>query len=777
MQPEIRPILEQLDRSPKAESADGIWELLRTVHAAPVLREWVTLEAIPLQPTCTSIPGRPGEALLFVFLSCPDLAGKPQMPWTLVCWHLPSQELLGVLKTPSFFKSLASPFEQQHLATPAFCMEMDKAIAEDSAITPPPPSLERLYSELLARCPWKAEMQALGAAVASGVKKQPESEEPQVFENSESITTAIELLQVSDLLRTAREVISKTGQESLLAQWRRIYGMLSRSAFTVAVVGEFSRGKSTLINNILRADIVPIGDMPTTAMLTRIRAGETPTLLYLKPDGSRVPFPITPETWEHLAKCQVETPGGVVDITIPNTMLQDSAIELIDTPGVNALMGPQAVSVGDAIANCEAAVVVVNATMALSLTERSFIEEHIRSKRIPRIAVALARLDQVEAADRLRVIQFTKSKLAEWAPEAELWLANEAEFAPSDHNMEVIGAAQIIAKLGEWARGSDRTQLQYQQILAQLSSMLVIARGFLAAQRQVKDLTAEARKQQKQKAEALVKRRRLDWEEIRIESKQLELRSLQWLETALNKSKTTLVENLTFQAEGSADLRNWWEEKLPFLLRRELAGLNKSISIEVIRRLNAHAKYLAKKATDQFEQELQFKVAEDFAIPIDVQGLGVGGENRKLQDLSKTQRMIQIGFTGLTAASLFFPGGLILRAGALLGSALSGLAFGKVMKGKIAEQKGTLRTALNEAMDGVFITVLTDFKPQICAYYSSLVQCLYKREALWFETQIKAIEEAEYAVKQGPDGDAAAKALNQTIAEIEGIEAAIKTIQ
>ena len=777
MQPEIRHILEQLDRSPKSESADGSWELLRTIHAAPVLREWVTLEATPLLPTCTPIPGKPGEALLFAFLSCPDLAGKLQMPWTLVCWHLPSRELLGVLKTPSFFKNLASPFEQQYLATPAFCMEMDKAIAENRAITPPLAPLDRLYNELLARCPWKAEMQAQGAAIAAGVKKQPEAEEPQFFEDSEGSATSIELREISDLLRTARDVIGKTGQESLLAQWRRIYGMLSRSSYTVAVVGEFSRGKSTLINNILGADIVPIGDMPTTAMLTRIRAGDTPALLYLKPDGARVPFSISTETWDHLAKHKVQTPGGVVDITIPNSMLQESMIELIDTPGVNALMGPQAASVGDAIANCEAAVVVVNATIALSLTERSFIEEHIRSKRIPRIAVALARLDQVEAADRLRVIQFTRSKLAEWAPEAELWLANEAEFAPSGHNLEVIGPAQIIAKLREWARGSDRTQLQYQQILAQLSSTLVIARGFLAAERQAKGLTAEDRKQQKQKAEVLVKRRKLDWEELRIESKQLELRSLLWLEAALNKSKAALVENLAFQAEGSADLRTWWEEKLPFLLRRELAGLNKSISIELIRRLNGHAKYLTKKATDQFEQELKFQASGELAIPIDAKGIETGGENRNLQDLSKTQKLIQIGFTGLTAASLFFPGGLILRVGALLGSALSGLAFGKIMKGKIAEQKGTLRTALDGAMGSVFVTVLTDLKPQVCTYYSSLVQCLYKQEALWFETQLKAIQAAEDAVNQGPDGDTASNALKQLTSEIDDLEAAIKKIK
>jgi hypothetical protein len=47
---------------------------------------------------------------------------------------------------------------------------------------------------------------------------------------------------------------------------------------------------------------------------------------------------------------------------------------------------------------------------------------------------------------------------------------------------------------------------------------------------------------------------------------------------------------------------------------------------------------------------------------------------------------------------------------------------------------------------------------------------------LWFETQLKAIQAAEDAVKEGPDGDAAANALSQLTAEIDGLEAAIKTI-
>ena len=54
--------------------------------------------------------------------------------------------------------------------------------------------------------------------------------------------------------------------------------------FGLAFVGEFSRGKSTLINHLLGRDILPVGAKPTTGTLVSIVAGETEKMEVLTPE-------------------------------------------------------------------------------------------------------------------------------------------------------------------------------------------------------------------------------------------------------------------------------------------------------------------------------------------------------------------------------------------------------------------------------------------------------------------------------------------------------------
>ena len=44
--------------------------------------------------------------------------------------------------------------------------------------------------------------------------------------------------------------------------------------FNLVVLGEFKRGKSTLINALLGRDVLPIGVVPLTSVVTAIAAGD-----------------------------------------------------------------------------------------------------------------------------------------------------------------------------------------------------------------------------------------------------------------------------------------------------------------------------------------------------------------------------------------------------------------------------------------------------------------------------------------------------------------------
>ena len=57
------------------------------------------------------------------------------------------------------------------------------------------------------------------------------------------------------------------------AQVRNLLDKLKEEDVTVAVIGQFKCGKSALSNRILGAEVLPVGIVPITSAVTRVRYG------------------------------------------------------------------------------------------------------------------------------------------------------------------------------------------------------------------------------------------------------------------------------------------------------------------------------------------------------------------------------------------------------------------------------------------------------------------------------------------------------------------------
>ncbi len=109
--------------------------------------------------------------------------------------------------------------------------------------------------------------------------------------------------------------------------------MFEGEPLAVAVVGQFSSGKSSFLNALLGADVLPTGLVPVTAKPTYIKYAPTAMLKALYNDGRE----------EYLPLCEL---GGFVDqrramkdvrnlvIYAPNELLKK--VSFIDTPGLNS---------------------------------------------------------------------------------------------------------------------------------------------------------------------------------------------------------------------------------------------------------------------------------------------------------------------------------------------------------------------------------------------------------------------------------------------------------
>ena len=111
--------------------------------------------------------------------------------------------------------------------------------------------------------------------------------------------------------------------EGLMAGFQRSW---SGPAPRVALVGEFSAGKSSIINLLLGRDMLPTAVLASTRRPSLLRHAPDPRIDAVFDDGRRER--VTPESAEIVARDDINH----FDIGLPNELLR--SIELIDTPGL-----------------------------------------------------------------------------------------------------------------------------------------------------------------------------------------------------------------------------------------------------------------------------------------------------------------------------------------------------------------------------------------------------------------------------------------------------------
>jgi len=108
--------------------------------------------------------------------------------------------------------------------------------------------------------------------------------------------------------------------------------------FNLVAVGEFKRGKSSLLNALIGAEVLPMGVVPLTAIATVLEYGDTPQVTVAFLDGA------AREIDRAALRDYATEPGnpgnakGVAEVRIawPSSWLK-SGVRLVDTPGIGSV--------------------------------------------------------------------------------------------------------------------------------------------------------------------------------------------------------------------------------------------------------------------------------------------------------------------------------------------------------------------------------------------------------------------------------------------------------
>jgi small GTP-binding protein len=147
--------------------------------------------------------------------------------------------------------------------------------------------------------------------------------------------------------------------------------------FLLVVVGEFNSGKSSLINALLGADVLPEGVTPTTASINLLRYG---------PEAGERPIS-----------------NFVVERTYPAEFLRD--ISIVDTPGTNAIIRRHEELTRNFVPRSDLVLFITSADRPFTESERGFMDT-IREWG-KKIVLILNKIDLLQSQEELdRVLSF-----------------------------------------------------------------------------------------------------------------------------------------------------------------------------------------------------------------------------------------------------------------------------------------------------------------------------------------------------------------------------------
>lgn len=205
---------------------------------------------------------------------------------------------------------------------------------------------------------------------------------------------------------------------------------LDYERFTLVVVGEFSRGKSTFVNAMLGKKVLPSSKRPTTNIISKIVYADKPAYeIFLKDGKSKN---LTEEEFKNIKAQAEEDPSNIqrfksfikreedfskIDYAIIGQPLAfcQNGVEVVDTPGINDLNVGRMEITYNYLNHADAAILVLNATQPLTQSELDFLKERILGNQIKDIFIVVNFKDELNSVDEVKVKNYVYDRIKELA--------------------------------------------------------------------------------------------------------------------------------------------------------------------------------------------------------------------------------------------------------------------------------------------------------------------------------------------------------------------------
>jgi hypothetical protein len=522
---------------------------------------------------------------------------------------------------------------------------------------------------------------------------------------------------------------------------------LGKPRVTVVVIGEVSRGKSTLINALLGERVLPHDFRATTSTWVLIRHGdEFAATVYLTEETGRLKevelrsrddldiyLAATGDRKRRFSRKHGDSRVVSVDLRLPSEILA-SGIEIVDTPGVGGLLAAHRTAALAALDYADAVLFVTKPGSPLSRSELAFFAaatEHLAATEHA-TAHVLVQTHGDQVSDGLASVRADRATLASpetWAGvlgDPALARATAERFASTPG---VSVSAKMALDAAALADGDIRRELLEDSRLPRLREILdrdILGHSAALHQGNVKSLSGAALRAVR--ADAAERISILEGEEAQEEHvKRLEGLLDQWLKAdgdywreSFDASYAELREKVRTHARSRAQgLDHEYRGRFPRMSREEikaavedeLLGEPETVLLEIVAMINRGMKEMTDRVRTLLESEGIVGGFEEAEQDGDKEGLAVGNPlaqaSQNVVDPTMARDVVLGGMAGVGVAGALFSVGVITTIAApivipfLLGaSVFAGINY-------LVRRKDRTVEAARQALDEVITAIET----------------------------------------------------------------------
>lgn len=546
------------------------------------------------------------------------------------------------------------------------------------------------------------------------------------------------------------ETLDSLKMPHLARQVNDLAGSTMRERFSVAFVGEFSHGKSTLVNRLLDSDIVPVDGLPTTALLTRICYGEKNRIMVADSQGKVIrTLPLSPESWEGLTAIDAEgrvretDEVGFLTVVCANKWLRACGIDILDTPGANDGSKKRDMEISRALMTTDGAVICLDVQKGIMETQRAFIRDRLLAPKIPFLAVALTHLDLIPTERRERQILFIQAQLKQLGANIPVIVPADVEI-PNYENLGVaVGIDKLRSLLAAWSANPQRAQRLEQWLAANVSGVLHMAHDSLQEQRAMLAAGDEERLRLISERKTEIASRHEAWEKLRTELEERCKDTQRDFSRKLAHECNLATEAMRHRASIAPDPAKWYQQSYEFELGSRLSAAIITLDNTVTEKARADFDWLNRELGRQFKSTAErnsrvWRKTEEKSDYVHMDS----------PELSDVYKMSQKSVTMTTIASVggALVGSLLFGIGGLVGSVGAGTVTRFMTKrkidGAVQTDRDTLFNFIGQDVEKVIGEATYDSANRIRLLYSDMLSAAHRAESLWIKTQYDLVERA-----------------------------------